>query len=213
MKHSNKQIIFSILKPCAVVFMSLGLVNCGSNGNAGFSGNSSGFQQNHGPFDKNGNYIESWADNPPAQNRNWKPSKPELPNSSQAIAKNNLPKPPPRPIIAAPRPAPAPIVSYAPPRPAPKTSYTAPRPAPKTAYTPPKKAIPPVVAKSSPAKKITPKKITPKTKPPVIHVVKKGDTLYELSLKYGASVASIQKANGLRNANIAIGKRLTIPRK
>lgn len=46
------------------------------------------------------------------------------------------------------------------------------------------------------------------------HVVKKGETLWSISSKYGVSVASISKANGLsENASIQIGKTLKIPSK
>jgi N-acetylmuramoyl-L-alanine amidase len=43
------------------------------------------------------------------------------------------------------------------------------------------------------------------------HVVKKGDTLYGLSRRYGTSVSAIQRANGLRGSTIGIGKKLRIP--
>jgi N-acetylmuramoyl-L-alanine amidase len=43
------------------------------------------------------------------------------------------------------------------------------------------------------------------------HTVRKGDTLYALSRRYGTSVSAIQRANGLRNSTIGIGKKLRIP--
>ena len=43
------------------------------------------------------------------------------------------------------------------------------------------------------------------------HTVKKGDTLYALSRRYGTSVAAIQQANGMRSTSIFIGKKLRIP--
>jgi len=43
------------------------------------------------------------------------------------------------------------------------------------------------------------------------HTVKKGDTLYGLSRRYGTSVSAIQRANGLRSSTIGIGKKLRIP--
>ena len=41
----------------------------------------SGFQQNHGPFDSNGNYVDAWADNPPKRkyfSANRTPPKPTV---------------------------------------------------------------------------------------------------------------------------------------
>ncbi len=84
----------------------------------------------------------------------------------------------------------------------PRIAYTL----PKNTYTPPKK-------KYAPSKKTAPKKITPKTRPPVTHIVKKGDTLYGLTRKYGSSVSLIQKANKITGTSIRIGQRLIIPRK
>jgi len=46
----------------------------------------------------------------------------------------------------------------------------------------------------------------------VVHVVKPGETLVSIALHYGTSVAAIQQANQLRNANlIRTGQRLSIP--
>lgn len=92
----------------------------------------------------------------------------------------------------------------APKKAAPKPQYVA---TPKPAYTtPPKKASTPAPRKS------TPVAVKPKKKPPITHTVKKGDTLYGLSRKYGTSVSSIQRANRLKGSNIGIGKKLIIPR-
>jgi len=46
---------------------------------------------------------------------------------------------------------------------------------------------------------------------PKIHTVVRGDTLSGLSKKYGASVASIKKANGLNRDTIVLGAKLKIP--
>jgi len=48
----------------------------------------------------------------------------------------------------------------------------------------------------------------PKTR---YHTVKRGDTLYALSRRYGKSVSAIQKANGMRSTVLPNGKRLRIP--
>ncbi|MDG2124278.1 MAG: LysM peptidoglycan-binding domain-containing protein [Verrucomicrobiales bacterium] len=44
------------------------------------------------------------------------------------------------------------------------------------------------------------------------HTVKKGDTLWGLSKRYGKSVSSIKSTSGIRSDNIRIGQRLKIPR-
>ena len=42
------------------------------------------------------------------------------------------------------------------------------------------------------------------------YTVKKGDNLYDLSLKYGVSIESIKKLNDLTNNNLSIGQVLKI---
>ena len=46
---------------------------------------------------------------------------------------------------------------------------------------------------------------------PKFYIVKKGDTLMEVSRQTGASVSQLQRANRLTNANLQIGQRLEIP--
>ena len=43
-----------------------------------------------------------------------------------------------------------------------------------------------------------------------VHIVRRGETLSHLSHRYGVSVRSIMKANGLRSSRIRIGQRLVI---
>jgi N-acetylmuramoyl-L-alanine amidase len=43
------------------------------------------------------------------------------------------------------------------------------------------------------------------------HIVRRGDTLSELAERYGVTMASLRRQNGLRGDNLLIGKRLTIP--
>ncbi|MDB0056832.1 LysM peptidoglycan-binding domain-containing protein [Akkermansiaceae bacterium] len=87
------------------------------------------------------------------------------------------------------------------PKPAPKITQPAPRPVTK----PTPRPKPVVKPKPKPA----PVKVKPKT---VRHVVKKGDTLYSLSRKYGTTVSKIQKANGMSGTIIRDGSTLVIPR-
>lgn len=44
-----------------------------------------------------------------------------------------------------------------------------------------------------------------------IHVVRKGDTLSALAVRYGVTVSSLKRTNGLTSDLIRIGERLTIP--
>jgi len=164
----------NIIKSFPIALVMLGLSNCGSNGKTVEVKKTGGFQQNHGPFDSNGNYVENWADNAPKRRFSWKKPSTKKTAVPPKISSNSTTR---------------------------KTT-------PKKAYTPTKKTTPRKTSKKS-----TAKKITPKTKPPVFHTVKKGDTLYGLARKYGATVSAIQKANGIKGANISIGKRLIIPRK
>ena len=83
------------------------------------------------------------------------------------------------------------------------------------------------VAKPRP---ITTAKVTPKPKPrpvvkpkprpkPVVakpksikHMIKRGDTLWGLSRRYGVSVTAIQKANRISGTNVRAGKTILIPK-
>lgn len=60
-----------------------------------------------------------------------------------------------------------------------------------------------VSTKKSPAKSTSGKGRT--------YVVKKGDTLYGIALRYGTTVARIKSANGLRSDLLRIGMSLRIP--
>ena len=46
---------------------------------------------------------------------------------------------------------------------------------------------------------------------PVVHRVARGHTLIAIARRYGVSVSSIKRANGLRSDRIYVGQRLTIP--
>lgn len=69
-------------------------------------------------------------------------------------------------------------------------------PVPEPAYTPP-----PSKPSSSPAPSANRS----------THTVERGDTLFNISRRYGTSVAAIQNANGLNGDLIKIGETLTIP--
>ncbi|GAA5479184.1 LysM peptidoglycan-binding domain-containing protein [Haloferula helveola] len=62
-----------------------------------------------------------------------------------------------------------------------------------------------------------PPKPKPKPKPKpapkfAYHTVRKGDTLYGLAKRYGTTVGTIQKTNGISGSVIRIGQKLKIPR-
>lgn len=46
--------------------------------------------------------------------------------------------------------------------------------------------------------------------PPISCIVKKGDTLYSISKKYGLTVAKLMSLNNMSNSNLSIGKKLKI---
>jgi LysM repeat protein len=48
--------------------------------------------------------------------------------------------------------------------------------------------------------------------PPVVHIVRPGETLYFIANRYGVTMRAIMQANGLRNPNVIyVGQELTIP--
>ncbi len=173
------------------------LSGCSSNGISG-----SDYNPGYGPFDKHGNYVEAWADQPAKKHKWGRKPKPQP-----------EPEPEPRPTrVARTTPPPTPDTRVA------SSSRTVSRPpAPKPTSRPVTASKPkPTVAAASTAPKPKPKPKPTPVKPskpaPVKHTVKKGDTLYSLARRYGSSVSSIQKANGLSGSTIRIGQALSIPR-
>ena len=81
------------------------------------------------------------------------------------------------------------------------SSYSKPRVSKKTYSTASKPKAKPTPKYRPPAKKSVPR----------YHVVRKGDTLYGLSRRYGKSISALQKANGIRGNGIRLGQRLRIP--
>lgn len=80
-------------------------------------------------------------------------------------------------------------------------------------------SVEPVAAapvKKEPAKTSTNKKKTPAKQKATntTHTIKKGESLWSISKKYGVTVQQLQKANGLNaKSKLQPGKKLTIPRK
>lgn len=223
-----------LLLLCPVV-----LVAC-SGGDVG-GGSKSIYHPDVGPFDENGDYVIALADAPVRKNhfaRNGssnsqlqrKPSRTvrPVPEPPRLLAQNQAregrridrpsfaPNPASSPVPArqnvssspVPQDAPVPVVESRPSLPNTVVISSTPR-----RDTPPP---PRTVAQAAPSKAAPPKPravvMTPKKAPPVRHVVKSSDTLFGLSKKYRVSVASIQRANGLRGNTIVTGKSLLIPR-
>lgn len=158
-----------------------------SCGNSGGRANSSLGLANTGPFDRNGNYIEEWADNPSKWRKSGGPPSPHELKSDRLpeIALNDQP---PRNSV--------PLVSTSVSRPAPNRTAAVAKPAPVL-----------VKAKPQPAK--------PKPKAPtqVRYVVKKGDSLSAIASRNRSSVAAIQKANRITGTLIRPGQSLIIPKR
>ena len=54
---------------------------------------------------------------------------------------------------------------------------------------------------------------SPSARRPRTHVVAEGDTLWDLSVKWGVSVKEIKRANRLRRDSLSLGQRLKVPRR
>lgn len=180
--------------PCLAVASLALVVIVSSCTNSGISSTAS-YNPGYGPFDRNGNYVEAWADKP--AKKHWWSRKPAAPKPAEPK------KEPPR-IASNTRPSTPASSSYTPITDAGRTTTVsrppAPRPAPATTYTPPK---------PKPKPKPAPVKVKPKS---ITHTVKAGDTLYGLGRRYGTSVSAIQRANGISGSTIRIGQKLKIPR-
>ncbi len=72
------------------------------------------------------------------------------------------------------------------------------------AYTPP----PTTPSYTPPAPTYSPPATTSSSRS---HTVVKGDTLYNISKRYGTTVSAIQRANGINGDLIRLGERLVIP--
>jgi LysM repeat protein len=137
-----------------------------------------------GPFDSEGNYVESWADKP----SRWRGR--SVPKPPSSLAQREVQKPS-QPARSA-RPSEPERRASSPPVVVSNTPSAAPKPKPKP--------------------KPTPVKVTPKKPAPVRVTVKKGDTLYGISRRYKTSVAAIKRANGLKSDLIRPGQKLVVPR-
>jgi LysM repeat protein len=183
------------MKPVLWIFplsaLVLSLSNCASNKNPG------GPQAVTGPFDRNGNYVEEWADNPSKWRKSGGAPSPHEQRSDELpeIAKNEQPPQNSVPLVTSQPTKPAPVIA----------STEVKKTPPKTTTTVSK----PVVVKAKPK----PKPVV-KAKPKSIrYVVKKGDSLSAIASRTGSSVTAIKSANGISGTLIRPGQSLTIPKK
>jgi len=200
---------------------------------------------NVGPFDKNGNYVEAWADDP-SKWRPYTPKEGEVPT----IAKNEQPPDNSVPL------APGSTTTARPPALASHSATGSARVVANSGSRTRGEAEQTVAKNSSRSKSSTdhrtvarkssrsksdkdrtvarkstrPKADTDEDKPSsktrstaskgkskaksgtVRHTVKPGDSLSSLATKYGTSVSSIKKANGISGTMIRDGKTLVIPK-
>ncbi len=204
------------------------LISCSGSGSGSSGGNSihvakiSGFNPNHGPFDSKGNYREEWANNPPkrifvseGKLASIQKDEPDIPATASYTA------PIPRPAYPTSTYSKPTTSTYTKPtstykKPTTTSSYKKPTSTYKKPTTTTKKTTSSYKKPSTTYKKPTPKpvvtKVVPKQKPPILHKVVKGDTLYSLSQKYKSGVKTIQIANHLKGNTINIGQTLKIPR-
>jgi LysM repeat protein len=175
----------------------LALSSCGNSGSSGTQ------QSGTGPFDRNGRYIEEWADNPSKWRKAGKAPSPHELKSDEVpeIAQNEQPPQNANPLAPTAQSKPAPVISQTQVTTKPKTSATA------TTTAKPK----PVAVSSKPKPKPV---VKAKPKPKSIrYVVKSGDSLSAIASRTGSSVSAIKSANGISGTLIRPGQSLTIPKK
>ena len=187
-------------------FLGLSLISgfiasCSSGG-----GDSSMAGVGHGPFDSRGNYVEAWADNP----EKWKGRSISTPPAVSEpepvmLASNDAPPVDMTPVAAAPAPRPVQVASL---KPSASSTSIKPRTSSTTVSTKAKTTVAKAPVKAKPKTVATKSRASSSSRV----VVKKGDTLYGLALRHKTSVTAIQKANGLRDSKLSIGRALVIPR-
>ena len=157
-----------------------------------------------GPFDKNGRYVEEWADNP----SKWrKPGSAPSPHETQSddlpqIAQNEQPPQNSNPLPPGGVSKPVPVIS--------QTQVTSKSKSTKSKFKPTVAKSEPVEIKSKPVVVKTKAKLKPKS---TRYVVKSGDSLSAIASRTGSSVSAIKSANGISGTLIRPGQSLTIPRK
>lgn len=197
-----------MLVSCA---FALTFSSCGNSGGGGGSP-----QATTGPFDKNGNYVEEWADNPTKWRKNGGTPSPHEIKSDELpeIAKNDQPPQNSVPLVTS---------SASVNKPAPTISQTQITKSKSKTEKPNQ-----VVVKTRPLEKpttVTASKPKPKPKPVLVkakpkpkpkstrYVVKQGDSLSAIASRTGASVSAIKAENGISGTMIRPGQSLVIPKR
>ncbi|MDP0492655.1 MAG: LysM peptidoglycan-binding domain-containing protein [Verrucomicrobiota bacterium JB023] len=222
------------LLPCALL-----LVACSDTGG---SKSADIYHPDFGPFDENGDYIESLADAPVKKNHFSRKKAPEPKRKiekkiepKRVIVKKEKKKETPKPVVLArttsePARRTITITQPASTR-ATQTTYRAStssssrttsaaskpttvvsKPASQPKPSPATRSTSQPTSKPKPTPKPKAVVVKPKAKAPIRHRVTSSDTLYSLSRKYSTSVSAIQKANGLSGTTIITGSTILIPR-
>ncbi len=179
--------------PAASLFVFLN--SCANNGGGLASNNPTGT----GPFDARGNYVEAWADSP-SQWRKGSTQQAVEATPDQPAA--DVPVSPAQFVVVETTPKPvvestSTMVVY-------KKPTTRPDSVESNSIKPKPKAA---------VKKPVVKKAVVKAKPKSSrYTVRSGDNLYNIAKRNGTTVGAIQKANGIKGANIRPGQTMVIPR-
>lgn len=112
------------------------------------------------------------------------------------------------PATTAPNTSPAAPPSNNPSAPAPPTEASPEPPAPPTLDAPVRPQEPPSQPNPTASSSATPPPAP--AGQPVFHVVERGDTLWNISQRYGTTVAELRRLNNLRNDQIQLGQRLRV---
>lgn len=223
MKLSSSRVLYSLLTSLCVLLFT----QCSSSSSA----------DGYGPFDKNGNYVEAWADKKGSKKKISSSERKKIEEEAREaekrfreIERENKKKKtvkakeykyqPKKEVKQAKKKAVVSTTYQKPKAKASQSTYTKKKPTynkPKPTQTTYTKKKP--VYKPKPKPRVTPK-AKPKPKPVVVkaapkfrwHFVRKGETLWAVSQKYGKSVSSIQRLNGMKGTSIWAGKRIKIPR-
>jgi LysM repeat protein len=160
----------------------------------------------YGPFDSRGNYVEAWADNPSKWTRRTF-SKDASPDADDAtlLAANDSPPANMTPITNSTSTRTAESSRVSPDTTSSNSSK------PRTGATGSSNSTKPKNSATVASGSTKPKTTASKSRTTRV-LVKKGDTLSALAMRHGSSVGAIQRANGMRDTKLSIGRSLVIPR-
>ncbi|GAA5129508.1 LysM peptidoglycan-binding domain-containing protein [Luteolibacter yonseiensis] len=188
---------------------ALALSSCGNSGGGGNP------QASTGPFDRNGNYVEEWADNPAKWRKSGgSPSPHELKSDElPEIARNDQPPQNSVPLVTSSASVNKPVPTIGQTQIAKNKSTTA-KPTQVVVRTRPLETPSASSSKPKPKPKPVLVKAKPKPKPKSTrYVVKQGDSLSAIASRTGASVSAIKAQNGISGTLIRPGQSLVIPKR